>query len=67
MLNNIIPFFTLATFIALSLYFVFHTENAIDMQAMKLLTEADIKQLIPKVGLRVKFLDKWRSDVSYQF
>ncbi|XP_033647013.1 uncharacterized protein LOC117306635 [Asterias rubens] len=36
------------------------TDNAIDIEALELLREEDITPLIPKVGLRVKFLAKWK-------
>ena len=32
---------------------------------MKLLSSEDIKQLIPQIGLRVKFMQYWKAHVSY--
>ena len=43
--------------------FFFSTDNCIDEEAMKLLNEENVKQLIPKIGLRVKFLNKWKLHV----
>lgn len=44
--------------------FFFSTENGIDVTAFALLDELSIKELIPKVGLRLKFLKGWREEVS---
>ncbi|XP_033098170.1 uncharacterized protein LOC117102064 [Anneissia japonica] len=35
-------------------------ENGVDMEAVELLNENDIAVLIPKIGLRVKFIEKWK-------
>ncbi|XP_071787462.1 uncharacterized protein [Asterias amurensis] len=35
-------------------------ENYIDAEALQFLSEEDIKQLIPQIGLRVKFMQNWK-------
>lgn len=41
-------------------------ENGIDETALKLLKEDDIRDLIPKIGDRVKVLDALKKEVSKQ-
>ncbi|KAJ8027961.1 hypothetical protein HOLleu_30066 [Holothuria leucospilota] len=36
-------------------------DNGIDMEALLLLDEPSICELVPKIGLRVKFLTKWKA------
>ena len=48
----------------LVLLFVCFTDNAIDIECLKLLNDADIAQLIPKIGLRLKFSQQWKKYVS---
>ncbi|XP_071841214.1 uncharacterized protein [Apostichopus japonicus] len=40
--------------------FTFPTYNDIELEALELLSEEDIKSMIPQVGERVKFLRKWK-------
>lgn len=43
---------------------LFLSDNEIDLESFKLLDETSLKELIPKVGLRVKFAYRLKSYVS---
>ena len=45
----------------------FHSlsEHEVDIDSLSLITEEDISKMIPKIGLRAKFLNKWRNEVSH--
>lgn len=40
-------------------FFNVHADNDIDSAALQHLTATLIKELIPKIGLRIKFMKKW--------
>lgn len=44
--------------------FAFIADQGIDKHALQLLDETAIKELVPKVGERLKFLEKWKKEVS---
>lgn len=60
---NVPPPCLLPCFIWLYILFLLLSENEIDVDALKLINDNDLLQLIPKVGPRTKFrkaLDLWR-------